>query len=116
MMAAYTNSPWWADKGDEVTVIRGSDGDSICAMRRNSGDRLQEEQDANAALIAMAPEMFRSLHDLMRVMRKSDAEGAEGGCCSDEWDGALEDAEALIDLLTEEGVVIDDKAGGSDAA
>lgn len=108
-MAAQTNAPWWADKSDEVTIIRGPEGDSICAMKRNTGDRLPEEQDANASLIALAPELFRSVCDLVSAMRKSDVEAAPGESCpSDLWDDALEDAQALLDLLAEEGVFLDE--------
>lgn len=103
-MATYTNAPWWADIGDDVIVVRGSDGDSICALKRNTGDRLPEEQDANANLLAMAPEMFRSMNQLISLMRKSDAEFADCGVNSEEWDAALEDAEALVDLLSEAGI------------
>lgn len=104
----YTNPPWWIDADDEVIIIRGTDGDSICAMRRNTGDRLPEEQDANAALISLAPELFRAVSDLMRVMRASDIEqSVSEGVTGDELDEAIEEAQALIDLLAESGVELE---------
>lgn len=108
MVATYTNPPWYKDGNDEIIVIRGSDGDSICAMRRATGDRLPEEQDANAALIYLAPELFRAVCDLVSVMRRTDVETAPSETVdSEEWDAALDDAQALIDLLSDEGVLID---------
>lgn len=104
-MGAYTDAPWFAERSEEAIVIRGPDGDSICAMRRITGDRSAEEQDANAALIALAPELFRSVRELISVMRRSDVESSDGKSCSgEEWDTALEDAQSLLDLLAEEGV------------
>lgn len=109
-MASYTNPPWFKDGDEEIIIIRGSDGDSICAMRRETGDRLPGEQDANAALMYLAPELFRAVVDLVAVMRKADAEAApyRGCVSSEEWDSALDDAQALIDLLADEGVKIED--------
>lgn len=108
-MANYTQPPWFKDGNDEVIIIRGSDGDSIAAMRRATGDRLPEEQDANAALMYLAPELFRAVVDLVAVMRKSDVDtSADGGIDSEALDSALEDAESLIDLLADEGVKVED--------
>lgn len=108
-MANYTAPPWFKDVHDEVIIIRGSDGDSICAMRRATGDRLPEEQDSNAVLLYLAPELFRAVVDLVSVMRRCDGEIPHDRRCTDEeWCSALEDATALIDLLAEEGVKIED--------
>lgn len=107
-MATYTEPPWYKDSNDETIIIRGSDGDSICAMRRATGDRLPAEQDANATLMYLAPELFRAVVDLVSVMRKSDVEvcGIGEVCDSEKWDRAIDDAEALIELLADEGVQI----------
>lgn len=106
-MAEYTNPPRFKDGNDEVIIIRGSDGDSICAMKRATGDRLPEEQDANATLMYLAPELFRAVVDLVSVMRKSDVEiDQQTECTGEEWDRALDDAESLINLLGDEGVTI----------
>lgn len=108
-MATYTQPPWYKDGNEEVIIIRGSDGDSIAAMRRATGDRLPEEQDANAALMYLTPELFRAVVDLVAVMRKSDVDtSADGGIDSEAWDSALEDADSLIDLLADEGVKVED--------
>lgn len=108
-MATYTQPPWFKDGDKEIIIIRGSDGDSIAAMRRATGDRLPEEQDANAALMYLAPELFRAVVDLVSVMRRTDVETPHADTCSgEEWDRALDDAQALIDLLADEGVQIED--------
>lgn len=108
-MTTYTAPPWYMDgDDDEIIIIRGSDGDSICAMRRATGDRLPNEQDANAALMYLAPELFRAVVDLVDVMSRSDIDtSSELICSEDDLDRALDDAQALIDLLADEGVQID---------
>ena len=108
-MGAYTNGPWWADATADVIVVRDSTGDSICGLNKVTGDRLPGEQEANAALISMAPELFRAVCELVDVMRSSDVEAKPPRTCdSDDWDHALDEAEALIELLNEEGVSLDD--------
>lgn len=59
MTTKHTSGPWRADIGSDFTIIRGPDGDSIAAMRRRTGDRFEEEQDANARLIAAALHLGR---------------------------------------------------------
>lgn len=108
-MAAYSNAPWWADaiSTDDIVLIRDANGEAVAGLMKMTDLRSPEEQEANAELITLAPEMFASLNALIRVMRKSDAENSDQACDSEEWDAALEDAEALIDLLSEAGVTND---------
>lgn len=55
----HTPGPWEARIGDTHTVI-GAWGDSICGMQRNTCSRAHAEQDANARLIAAAPELLEA--------------------------------------------------------
>lgn len=65
---AHTPSPWFAEiiEPGRRALIRGID--SIAGMR-NSGDFLPDEFDANARMIAAAPEMLEALRDADAVFR-----------------------------------------------
>ncbi len=106
-MANYTSPPWAADRpGHGLTAIRDKDGDVVCLIPHKNSE---EEVAGNAALVSLAPELFRSVHDLLMVMRKSDAE-IGGTCSGEEWDNAVDDAEALLEMLAEDGVTIAEAA------
>lgn len=82
-------------------VVVGPDGYAVCGLPHIA--RTTDESTANAELIALAPELFRSICELVAVMRASDVEANPGKTCdSDAWDTALDDAQALIDLLAED--------------
>ena len=109
-MIPSTNHPWWSDIGDDAIVIRDKDGDAVCAMPRKNDLQASQDQESTAELLAMAPELFVSLHALLDVMRRSDIELAQSlefpACTGEEFDVALDDAQALVDLLAEAGVTL----------
>lgn len=105
-------TPWYADIREEVIVIRDRDGKWICSLPQ-AVDQERGDQEATAQLLAMAPELFANLHALVDVMRRSDAEQvpfAGARTTDDEWDDALEDAQALLDVLADDGVTLGDAA------
>jgi len=103
-MGAHTDPVWMADfPGDGATVIRGLDSKPICSVPHF---RPHMETAANVALIELAPELFRSVCELVAVMRASDVKAATT-CTTDDWDAALDDAQSLIDLLADDLVFID---------
>lgn len=109
-MAIPLNTPWHAALGDEYTAVRDIDGKVVCGMRRPDELQARDDHDAIAELLAMAPELFASLHALLDVMNRSDVELApalETPCCTDEeWDDARDEAQALLDLLAEAGLTL----------
>lgn len=107
-------TPWWADIGDEAIVIRDCDGKAICVMPRADGLQERHDQEAIAQLIAVSPELFADQHVLIDVMIRSDVERFPDTelieCSEEEWDGALEEAQALLDLLAEDGMTLGESA------
>lgn len=100
-MSKHTKAPWMAVTMEDDYVVVGLDGYAICGLPHIA--RTTDETKANAELIALAPELFRSVCELVAVMRASDVEANPGKSCdSDAWDAALDDAQALIDLLAED--------------
>ena len=70
MSAKHTPGPWWHDDDKEVgcIVIRAPDGDAVpwqIASMCDIGPSGNEE--ANARLIAAAPELLAALKELVRV-------------------------------------------------
>jgi len=57
----HTPKGWVAVIGADHTILCGSDGDPICAMKRNTGDRSEAEQDANAHMIAACVDLYEAL-------------------------------------------------------
>ena len=110
-MTPATNHPWWADVGDDAIVIRDKDGAAVCEMQRPDDINARTEQDAVAELVALAPELFARLHELARMVHCCDPEYVmqlEVPHSTDaDWDVALEDAQALLDLLAEAGVTME---------
>jgi hypothetical protein len=68
-MTQHTPGPW-VYKGGETTTIREADGSMICQMKFLTGPhglggrRSNDEVDANARLIAAAPDMLAELQRL----------------------------------------------------
>ncbi len=105
------NAPWWADIGDEAVTIRDKDGSSVWIAPRAEDVNEADRQAALAQLTAMAPELFISVAALVRCMTLSNVELENSESVSgEEWDDALEDAQALLDLLTESGVFMEEAA------
>lgn len=103
-MSKHTKAPWIVGVWGEGHIVLDADGAPVCAMPGNL-NRSAEEAAANAELVALAPELFRSVCELVAVMRASDVEVNPGKSCdSDAWDAALDDAQALLDLLAEDDV------------
>lgn len=110
-MTPATNHPWWADGGDDVIVIRDRDGDSVFAMKRPDDANERINQEALAELIALAPELFVRLSELVHMVHRCDpafvSQFDVPQSTDADWDVALEDAQALLDLLAESGVTMD---------
>jgi len=103
-------TPWWVDCHDrqqrELLVVRDLDGWPVCAVARPRTDNASDEQEALANLIALAPELYAQLATLVDMVRRCDAELTrfpEAYCSDDEYDAALDDAQALLDLLADAG-------------
>ena len=109
-MTPVTNHPWWADPCDEFAVIRDKDGKAVCMIPRADDVNERLAQDAVAELIALAPELFCRLHELASMVHRCDPEYVHRlevpHCTDGEWDVALDDAQALLDLLAESGVTM----------
>jgi len=78
MSAKHTSGPWWHDDDKEVgcIVIRAPDGDGVpwqIASMCDFGPSGDEE--ANARLIAAAPELLAALKDLLDAVAR-DVPGA----------------------------------------
>ena len=94
-------------------LVLDADGALICALP--DGERPAEVVAANAELIALSSDLYRSVRNLVAVMRASCVETSHGKSCdSDDWDAALEDAQSLIDLLADDCVVLDEAEGSAD--
>lgn len=115
-MAGYTKPIWIDDifnyvNEDYIAIRDGASGNIISLLPTDTAIRPIEETRCNAALIKLAPELFGCVCKLRTLMRDSDAEESTfKGVDSDDWDAALDEAEALIELLNEEGVSLDDPA------
>jgi hypothetical protein len=69
MKTTPTPGPWFLRTGDSHIVVCGSDGDSIAGLARTTPDRIDpSEQEANARLIAAAPDMLNQLRAVERWM------------------------------------------------
>lgn len=66
--AKHTPKGWFVDIGAEHTIIRGPGGDSICAMKRNTGDRFENEQDANAHVMAASVDLYETVKYLRQQL------------------------------------------------
>jgi len=103
-MGVYTQPAWWPDfPANGSTVVRCPDGNAVCVIPHH---RPPAEIAANATLIAMAPELLRAVGDLVDALLGLRNAAIVSGSpfdmeCSD---AALDDAQAILDLLAEDGV------------
>ena len=68
-MSAHTPGPWKAHfTGERGYLINGCDGDSLAGLAFQACKR-REETEANAELIAAAPELLAALKEAERVLR-----------------------------------------------
>lgn len=110
-MAGYTQPAWLAERGnDNYIAIRDfASGNVIALLPTDAAIRPQKETAGNAELIALAPELFRSVCELVAVMRDSDVELSPGKSVESEiWDAAMDEAQVLIELLAESGVTLNE--------
>lgn len=99
-MSKFTQGPWIPVVADGGHLVVGPDGYAICALP--SITRPLEEQNANAELIAMAPDLLYRLVKLVDVVRRAPKNEVD----SDEFVTDLEEAETLIELLAESGITV----------
>ena len=75
---AHTPGPWTYYSGSRG--IYGSDGaggeKSICTLHGPRRDRAKPERDANARLIAAAPDLLDALQGLLDAVRRSTCDGS----------------------------------------
>lgn len=69
-MSGHTNGPWSIAKDRAGRAIVGPDGKTVGAAHMSSKPNLIEEVEANARLIAAAPDLYEAL--LMMVEEKCD--------------------------------------------
>jgi hypothetical protein len=95
MNATHTPGPW---QDTQVrTIVAKGDAIANCNCGQISG----QEQDANAKLIAAAPELLEALDNLAREVTTLDMFGETGNTASKaNVDGALDQARAAIAKAT----------------
>jgi len=106
-MTTQTKGPWIPVVADGGHLVIGPDGYAICALPAIT--RPLEEQNANAELIGMAPDLLYRLAALVKVAREDLDDGfwrTEGEAA---WI-AVEEAETLLELLAESGVTVGEVA------
>ena len=69
MNGKHTPGPW-VSIGASVYIEEGADHYSIAICTCNDARRNQEDQEANARLIAAAPEMLEALQSISRILGK----------------------------------------------
>lgn len=118
-MANHSPTPWWSSEvGGFVAYDRN--GDLICMMGPPFKlSQPPEERRANYAALCVAAESLQRLADLAEACRRlSPSYCADRGCAQiddDTFDAILEEAEALLEHVAEEGLVLDpfpDDSGG----
>lgn len=117
-MANHSSTPWWySDAG--VLVVFDREGAPICWDRTFDLVHTFAERRANYAAICVAAESLQRLADLAEACRRlSPSYCADRGCAQiddDSFDAILEEAVALLEHVTEEGLVLDpfpDVSGG----
>jgi len=103
--------PWYVDPGRVSHTVRDSDGAPIVCLPPFEWDRSvpMEVQNKAAQLIALVPEILHNWLQLLDIMRRTDREFTNSLdvplATDEEWDAALDDAQALFDLLGDEGVI-----------
>jgi hypothetical protein len=77
-MSEHTPGPWRASMGDLLRVMHGSD--CICGVHRigsRAGGRRSEESEANARLIAAAPDLLAALQAVIAAPITGDHESIQ---------------------------------------
>ena len=65
---AHTAGPWYVGKhGDNDSDVCAEGGPLICSLRGGSADACDLTADADARLIAAAPELLAALKELMEL-------------------------------------------------
>jgi len=101
-MTTHTQGPWLPVVADGGHLVVGPDGYAICALP--SITRPLEEQNANAELIAMAPDLLYRLAALVGAVRRMEVDDEQLRVTEEELVPAIEEAETLLELLAESGV------------
>ncbi len=103
-------APWRVDAGSDVVVIRDREGLAVCGMPLAFDVKASGEQAALAELLALAPELYVTLHQMTDMVRRMNAEYCmsleQGQPTDDECDAVLDDAQMLLDLLAEAGCTL----------
>jgi len=109
-MSKHTQGPWIPRVADGGYLITALDGRTVCALPTIVHSFA--EQAANAELIAMAPDLLSSLAEIVDAVRRTSfARGLDDErpvMTDDEFDAALDEALALLDLLAEPGVTVEE--------
>lgn len=92
--ATHTPGPWYRD--EDGFIVAGHGDSYVTVASPNCGALDIDEREANACLIAAAPEMLTMLSDI-RHMLKLDSEcfGYDGG-----WDETIKELDVLIAKAT----------------
>jgi hypothetical protein len=107
-------TPWTVKRGIACHIVADGEGVPIAWMllTRPMSSTSSEDQAKAATLMAMAPELLKHLAVLADFGRRSDFEDAMNQelplPTKDEWQAALEDAQFLLAMLAEEGIVAGD--------
>ena len=99
-MSAHTPGPWTVSDYSATAVIREKDQPGIAVMPFK---RDQAEREANARLIAAAPDLLASVIELLEPLeRASAAMVAQGKALDQHGEAAFDRARAAISLATGE--------------
>lgn len=114
-MAGYTQPAWLTEHGNYIAIRDFASGNVIALLPTDTAIRPLKETTGNAELIALAPELFRSVCELTRLTRQIIDLKISGGTPDDltfslceEFDVALDDGEALIELLADSGISLEE--------
>ena len=92
MTHTHTPAPWWRD--DDGFIASGSDKTYITVASPNCSEDIDiDEREANARLIAAAPELLAALEDAEFLLRKA---GLIAGPMQDSFKRSATDARAAI--------------------
>ena len=92
MTHTHTPGPWWRD--DDGFIASGSDKTYITVASPNCSEDIDiDEREANARLIAAAPELLAALEDAEFLLRKA---GLIAGPMQDSFKRSATDARAAI--------------------
>ena len=110
--------PWYVEPGRVSHTVRDANSEAICCLPPFEWDRHVsfEEQGKAAVLISAAPELLTHLARLLDVMRRTDREFTQSLdvvpiATDEEWEEVIDDAQALIEMLADEGVTLAEQPG-----